>query len=143
MIVRELLKSDIDKIVNLEKEFDDGWNFNQLSSAFDGGRFYSLGAFDGQNLIAFVSFSVAIDTSDIEMVLVSSAYRRKGIAKTLIENAQNKLINLGVKKVFLEVRESNVPAKALYGGLGYKEISVRKNYYPDGENATIMAKELL
>lgn len=143
MIIRDLSRDDIQKIVELESEFKDGWCLGQLISAFNGGRFYVLGAFEKEELIGFVSFSVAIDTCDIETVLVKSDYRRRGIARTLIENAEKIIKNLGVKKVFLEVRETNMPAITLYGGLGFDKISIRKNYYLDGENAIVMAKELL
>lgn len=143
MIIRDLSRDDIQKIVELESEFKDGWSLGQLSSAFNGGRFYVLGAFEKEELIGFVSFSVAIDTCDIETVLVKSDYRRRGVARTLIENAEKIIKNLGVKKVFLEVRETNMPAITLYGGLGFDKISIRKDYYLDGENAIVMAKELL
>jgi ribosomal-protein-alanine N-acetyltransferase len=40
------------------------------------------------------------------------------------------------------VRVSNEPAKSLYQKQGYKEVTVRKRYYPDGEDALIMQKNL-
>jgi len=42
--------------------------------------------------------------------------------------------------VFLEVRESNAPARALYGRAGFVSIAVRKKYYGDGEDAVVMVK---
>jgi ribosomal-protein-alanine N-acetyltransferase len=38
----------------------------------------------------------------------------------------------------LEVRVGNVPARALYSGLGFAEAGMRKSYYSDGEDALIM-----
>ena len=51
-----------------------------------------------------------------------------------------------VASIFLEVRPSNTAAIALYNGLGFNEIGIRKDYYPgqDGrEDALMLAKELL
>ena len=49
------------------------------------------------------------------------------------------------ESLFLEVRVSNERARALYAGAGFKEISIRKGYYPsrDGrEDAIVMQKVL-
>lgn len=143
MIIEKLSVLDIESILQLESDFSDGWSYNQLKSAFDGNRFFVLGITENGKLIAFVSYSVAIDQADIETVLVSKQHRRKGLAKTLIESAELELKAIGVQKVFLEVRENNMPARSLYNRLGYLDISTRKSYYFDGENATVMAKELL
>ena len=48
----------------------------------------------------------------------------------------------GLKRVILEVRESNTKAKALYSSLGFKTISIRYSYYANKENALVMQKEL-
>ena len=45
-----------------------------------------------------------------------------------------------LKKLFLEVRESNLPAISLYEKYGFIKISQRKKYYKDGENADVMLK---
>jgi ribosomal-protein-alanine N-acetyltransferase len=39
-----------------------------------------------------------------------------------------------INKIFLEVRESNLPARKLYEGVGFKKMGIRKNYYQT-ENA--------
>lgn len=143
MIIKELFSSDIDTVVKVQRDFSDGWNYNQLKSAFEGGRFHILSAQDDSGYVGFLCYSVAMDESDIETVFVVSEKRRRGIAKLLIESAEKSLLKTGVNKVFLEVRESNAPARALYERLGYNFLSQRKNYYQDGENAVVMVKELL
>ncbi|MCD7873034.1 MAG: hypothetical protein LUG21_07050 [Clostridiales bacterium] len=46
-------------------------------------------------------------------------------------------------EVFLDVRESNIPAIKLYESLGFYDTGVRKNYYSSPtENAVLMKKEL-
>ncbi len=143
MIIEKLSALDVESILQLESDFLDGWSKGQLNSAFDSGRFSVLGAKENNQLIGFVSFSITIDSADVETVFVKTEHRRKGIAKNLIDSAIKMLLDLGVKKIFLEVRQNNLPARALYQKLGFSDISVRKNYYPDGENAVVMAKELL
>jgi ribosomal-protein-alanine N-acetyltransferase len=74
-------------------------------------------------------------------VVVLKSKRGQGIGSVLIEEALNKIQNAGIKKVFLEVRENNLPAIGAYKKFGFNQISVRKKYYLDGENALVMLKE--
>ena len=139
----KLTQKDIDYILSVyQGNFADGWNKNMLISAFEDGRFHAI-ALENQGVpVGVVTFSVALDTADIEGVVVVLSERKKGFGAKLIKKAEQEMIALGVTKAFLEVRESNVPAKNLYQSLGYGKISVRKNYYSDGENAIVMAKDL-
>lgn len=46
------------------------------------------------------------------------------------------------EQAFLEVRLSNLEARALYTRLGFREEGRRKRYYSDGEDALVFAKDL-
>ena len=46
------------------------------------------------------------------------------------------------KECYLEVRESNTPAVELYTKLGFEIARTARNYYADGEDAYVMAKQL-
>jgi ribosomal protein S18 acetylase RimI-like enzyme len=48
----------------------------------------------------------------------------------------------GAERALLEVRRHNVPALALYEGLGFREIGVRRNYYGPGEDALVLERVL-
>jgi ribosomal-protein-alanine N-acetyltransferase len=51
----------------------------------------------------------------------------------------------GAQHVFLEVRPSNLAAKALYGRFGFRQVAVRPGYYPahDGrEDALVLSLAL-
>ena len=142
MTVERLFEKDVDQIISLyQTDFKDGWNKNMLLSAFSGGRFYALGVKDDAVLVGVITFSKGYDDADIEGVVVKTSHRGKGIAKKLIESAEQLLASLKNKKILLEVREGNLPARSLYKSAGFNDIAVRKNYYADGENAVIMVKE--
>jgi [ribosomal protein S18]-alanine N-acetyltransferase len=70
---------------------------------------------------------------------VAAAFRRRGVARALL----NELCRDDARVVFLEVRESNAPALALYGALGFTELARRARYYADtGEDAVVMQRVL-
>ena len=144
MTIKPLKNADADKIAALnEKFFSDGWNENVLISSFESGRFYVLGAFnEKEELIAYVGYSVAGCSADIEDVFVIPEARGEKIASVLMENALCDLKKKGVTEIFLEVREKNFIARNLYGKFGFNIVSLRKKYYRDGENALIYKKEI-
>jgi len=87
---------------------------------------------------AFAIWQTAGDECELLSIAVKPAERGKGLAKMLMEHCGGELAKLGVKKLFLEARESNVAAISLYKKLGYEEIAERKKYYANGEAAIIM-----
>lgn len=141
MKTAQLTKEHLPSILQLYKDdFADGWNKAMLESAFDTNRFIALGAIEGDNLIGLITCSIAVDDADIEGIVVASEFRRKGYAQILLTELETMLLQKGIKKIFLEVREGNLPAISLYEKNGYLKINIRKKYYSDGENAVIMAK---
>ena len=142
-MIEFLSKSDISQILDLyDGNFSDGWNQNMLESAFLNGRFLAIAKRIEQRLVAVITISTTQFDADIEGIVVDSAFRNKGYAKELLVFSENHLKNLGVEKIFLEVRASNTPARNLYSQNGYNEISIRKKYYSDNEDAVVMAKEI-
>ena len=70
-------------------------------------------------------------------------FRRQSVATALLEHCLELFCNSGTKKVFLEVRESNHAARALYTKFGFKPIGLRKGYYTDTrEDAIVMFREV-
>ena len=138
----QICKENLKDVVALQKEFfKDGWNYNQLLSGLENGNLFGEVAYDNQMAVAFITYSCSQDYGEILDVLVAPSYRNKGIASKLMENAlrhSKKITN----NIFLEVRQSNQSAISLYKRFGFKQISTRKNYYKDGEDALIFEKEL-
>lgn len=128
--------------LQLENEFFDGWNEQMLKSGFNRGDFYCLGVRKDGKLIAFISFILAEDSCDICDVLVDKNHRRTGLANILITDALKIIKNAGKKSAILEVRQSNIVAINLYEKFGFSLCSTRKNYYNDGENASVLIKEI-
>ncbi|MBE5737173.1 MAG: ribosomal-protein-alanine N-acetyltransferase [Clostridiales bacterium] len=142
-MIEFLSKNDISQILDLyDGNFSDGWNKNMLESAFLNGRFLAIAKKIEQRLVAVITISTTQFDADIEGIVVDKAFRNKGYAKELLEFSENHLKTLGIEKIFLEVRVSNTPARNLYSQNGYSEISIRKKYYSDNEDAVVMAKEI-
>ena len=92
-------------------------------------------------VVGFLAFEQVLDEGSIIEVAVHPEYRRRGIARRMIQSAVENAENLS--SVFLEVRERNTAAIALYEALGFTKVGVRKNYYDaPKENGVIMKWEI-
>jgi len=74
---------------------------------------------------------------------VSPDHRKQGIAKLMMDEIVKIARERKCDSIFLEVRESNIPAQTLYSSYEFKPIGRRVGYYRQPrENAIIMVKEL-
>lgn len=76
-------------------------------------------------------------------IAILEEHRGKKVGTILMEEAMNGLISRRTEEVYLEVRVSNSAAIKMYDKLNFKLKSRLKSYYRDGEDAYLMALELL
>src|SRR5690606_24472020 len=73
------------------------------------------------------------------------AHQGQGLGYQLLESLLTVARNESIENCFLEVRESNQAARALYGKVGFMEVGRRPGYYPKGdrrEDALVMSYSL-
>jgi ribosomal-protein-alanine N-acetyltransferase len=102
---------------------------------------------DGKSgLAGFVLSRRALDEAEMLTIVIDPGARRKGCAQRLLLSHLSRLSGLGVKLLFLEVDEANLPALALYRRNGFVQAGVRKAYYLKSDhsraNALIMRRLL-
>lgn len=141
--VRAAHSGDIGFIAALEKEaFSMPQSENELSKMIASPDNTLLVATHGDELLGYIGAYTVCRESDIVTVAVSPKYRRCGVARALIEALCDELSGLS-DAIFLEVRESNEGARALYLSLGFAETGVRRGYYKKPtEDAVLYKKEI-
>ena len=77
---------------------------------------------------------------ELENIVVSSAARRRGEATRLITELLDRAQAEHAEAIFLEVRESNQPARALYEKCGFMQVGLRKGYYQRPEENAVAYK---
>lgn len=81
--------------------------------------------------------------SELWNIAVGPSYRRHGIARALLKEACRRLAASGVRRLFLEVRESNLPAVEFYYSFGFERLGRRKEYYLNPkEDALVLVHKL-
>lgn len=94
------------------------------------------GGYTDAVLIGAVVMAVGPFDAEIESLVVSSAARRRGVGKALIELAVARARAVGKERMLLEVREGNQAAVALYRRVGFNEDGRRADYYAPLEGQT-------
>lgn len=136
-MLRRATLNDAKEIARLESEiFKSGWTLENVENMLKGDSYAVVEEVNGE-IIAYASYYIHIDEGDINNVAVTANYRKQGIGKSLVNALLQDAKARGVNKLFLEVRENNITAIKLYESFNFKQISVRKKYYNDGQNALI------
>ena len=81
------------------------------------------------------------DEAHIMTLAVRPERRRRGFARALIGTALEDPASAGVRRVYLEVRPSNVAARTLYDSLGFVQAGARPGYYGD-EDALLLTLDV-
>jgi len=66
----------------------------------------------------------------LEEIAIHPEYQSQGYGHVMLEYMLKQAQELAVDEIFLEVRETNLPAQSLYTRHGFTQIDRRKGYYP-------------
>lgn len=130
----------IDEVLQIEQSsFSIPWTRGMFEEEFSKSIAYYVGVLHNEKLIGYGGFWKIFDEGHITNIAVSSAFRRQGVGEKIISEMKNICKRIGVDKMTLEVRKSNLPAISLYEKLGFSVAGLRKAYYEDNkEDALIM-----
>lgn len=134
MTVRPMEASDIETVAALEKEiFPDPWSEKDVGSIVHSKLSMSFVALSGGELVGYLLGSLIVPEGEILRIATAPSHRRRGIASRLLSDVLRRMMPEGLEEVFLEVRESNAAARALYSDAGFAVCGKRKKYYKDPE----------
>jgi ribosomal-protein-alanine N-acetyltransferase len=146
-IIEPLSSPDqIDEVLIIERaSFTNPWTRDMyLSELQNEGVSYLFAARDEGRLIGFCSFWRVFDELHINNLAVDPAYRRRGVAASLLTRVLAEAPRLGARRALLEVRRSNSEARRLYERFGFSIAGTRRNYYTQPvEDALVLWREAL
>lgn len=142
--IREMTTEDLMEVARIEKEtFSLPWSQQGFADSLMQENTCYLVAYRGEKLVGYCGFLKVLDEADITNVAVDAACRKCGVGEKMLLELLKAGEDRGVRAFTLEVRESNLPALALYQKIGFEACGVRKNFYDfPKENAVIMWKYL-
>jgi len=145
-VIRPMRHDDIDAVLGVEgRAYRFPWSRAIFSDCLIGGYFANVLECEG-TVIGYSILSVAAAEAHILNLCVDPEYQRRGLGRQLLEHLLDYTRDIGIERIFLEVRPSNEPALQLYASAGFARLGLRKSYYRaiDGrEDAIVLVKEML
>jgi ribosomal-protein-alanine N-acetyltransferase len=137
-------RADLAGLVELERgAFADPWTEAQLRDAMDWDGAVAIVAENGDGLIGYVLGRVVVDQAEILSLAVAASHRRRGVGRELLAAALAAMIDRGACSAWLEVRVSNLPARAMYESAGFVTAGLRRDYYRQPlEDAMVLRRDL-
>lgn len=142
--IREMYPDDIDDVLEVERQsFTMPWSETSFRSEIYSRHSITRIAELNGAVVGYVCVKQVTDEGHLLDLAVHPDYRKRGIAKILLNNVIEELRLCGCRFFFLEVRISNYAAKKLYKGLGFRTVGTRKGYYMNPvEDAVLMMLEI-
>lgn len=135
--------ADVDQIFALERvSFPMPWRREFFESELHAEGRYNRVIREGRTVIGYCFSMYYLDEMHVNKIAVADPYRRRGLARLLMDDVLEFARRAPIHSITLEVRESNEPAQAFYRSLHFESRYRRPRYYPDGEAAVVMALDL-
>ncbi|MCR5509135.1 MAG: ribosomal protein S18-alanine N-acetyltransferase [Lachnospiraceae bacterium] len=140
LIVRKMTADDLDAVTEMERTvFEMPWKKDDFAALIDRPDRGCVVALLNGDVAGCVVYHNIVGDVDITNVQVKEGYRRRGIARALMESALVHAREAGGTAFTLEVRVSNEPAIALYESLGFTIEGRRRSFYGNPtEDAFVM-----
>ena len=140
--IKQINKNDIDLCYELDSNTISLWSKEQWANEFkkDGAKIFGL--FIKNLVIGICVFQVVLDEAQINYFVVNKKFRKKGFGSYFMSYLIKKCVKLNLKKLLLEVSQSNVTAERFYSRFDFSTVGIRKNYYKDGSHALLKEKKL-
>lgn len=142
--LREMKAEDLEDVLAIEREsFSTPWTKNLFFDELENLRTVYFVCCSDDEVLGYGGMWHVVDEGQITNIAVKKAFRKKGVASSilsaLIDWAKKKEISV----IGLEVREHNAAAIGLYEKYGFVPVGMRKNYYREPtENAVLMDLKL-
>jgi len=140
-----LAKEHLDDVVRIERaSFTDPWTRGMFESELDvAARGYARAAVRTGRLLGYLLAVLIPDEAHLGNLAVHPDARRQGIARLLLDELLRDARRAGVRRITLEVRESNREARKFYYKNDFIDVAIRKNYYRSPvEDAIVMYRVL-
>ena len=140
--IKQINEKDIELCFELDSNTISLWSKKQWGNEFkkDGTKIFGLSI---KNLVIGICvFQVIIDEAQINYFVVNKKFRKKGFGSYLMKYLIKKCEKLNLRKLLLEVSQSNITAERFYTRFDFSTVGIRKNYYKDGSDALLKEKKL-
>ena len=157
VVMRTVHSADLGAVVEIERAcFADPWSRESFESSMEPQRMRFLVAEEGEasassngppagepRILGYVVALLLFDEAEIANLAVAPWARRRGIGGLMLDRMSADLARGGVQSLYLDVRESNAGARALYASRSFEEAGRRRGYYRHPTEDALLLKRNL
>lgn len=138
--LRWMIRRDMPEVLSIEQEaFEFPWSDDDFTRCLRQRNCIGMVAEVGDSVVAFMIYELHRTRLHVLNFAVRRSHRRLGIGTQMMGKLFAKLSVERRDRILLEVRERNLPAQVFFRSLGYRAISVLKDFYEDStEDAYLM-----
>jgi [ribosomal protein S18]-alanine N-acetyltransferase len=130
MRLREMNLADIDAVMRIEQGMHaHPWTRGNFTDALKSDSVCKVYE-DGEEMLGYVVLMPAVDEMQLLNISIAAEQQRKGLGRKLMGEIMEIARGMNMRRMLLEVRPSNVAALGLYRDAGFREIGLRRGYYP-------------
>jgi ribosomal-protein-alanine N-acetyltransferase len=135
MRIRRVSDDDLEAIISIQNKTPQASRWTQADYANLTGDplglilVAELDTMTPPKIVGFAAFYRVIDEAELRNMAVDPAHQRQGVGRALFAEGRRRLLEQGVRQIYLEVRASNISAQRLYYSAGFSLRSRRRDYY--------------
>ncbi len=138
--IRWMIRRDMPTVLEIEEgSFEFPWSEEEFIRCLRQRNCIGMVAELNEQVVGFMIYELHKNRLHILNFAVHPAFRKQGIGKAMVEKLVGKLSYQRRSRIMLEVRETNLPAQLFFKSLGFRAISVLREFYEDSpEDAYLM-----
>ena len=137
--LRRATLADVGAVYEIERAaFSDPWSRGSFASLVPDPRMLFVVATaceagaeapGDSGVVGYAVATFVVEQAELANLATAPAARRRGVGGLLLDEVIREAVTRGTRELFLEVRESNRGARALYASRGFTEVGRRRGYY--------------
>ena len=143
LLIEPATEADLDAVHRIEDaSFPSPWRREFFAGELTAPGRFAIVAKKGGELVGYLFAMWIFEEMHVNKIAVAESARRRGVADALMARCFEFAREHDVDTIALEVRLSNKGAQDFYTHLDFKSSYLRPRYYPDGEAAVVMVRQL-
>ena len=143
--MRPMRRTDVQPVLAIEQGiYAHPWTLGNFRDSLQAGYSCWVMECEGQ-LVGYGVLMVGVQEAHLLNLSVAREWQRRGFGRRLLHHFIDLARGYEAQRMFLEVRPSNLAARALYADNGFRQLSIRRGYYPGDqgrEDAILMGMDL-
>lgn len=142
--IRWMIRRDLPAVLNIEQQsFAFPWTEDDIIYFLRKRDCIGMVAEQGERVVSYMLYQLHKNRLHLLRFAVASDMRRSGVGSAMVDKLIGKLTPDRRNRIAIEIRESNLDAQLFYRALGFKAISVMREFFADsGEDAYLFQWKL-